>query len=162
MQELSVCASLRLCLWSVLIYEVSSQPGIHYTSCGCLEQSDTISLTDTRQLFLSALQCCSVCTQLGAQLFTFGIQEGSCLCGNRSKQTVLCHETEKEEGNRLLLEVFCVHNKEDLFFGVEEDGVEKVNEDTWVLAIILFCFCLLCLLVAWVMAASPCLDSFII
>ena len=40
-----------------------------------------------------------------------------------------------------------------MHLGMKEKVVEKVKEDTWVLAIILGCFCLLCLLAGGVSAA---------
>ena len=85
-------------------------------------------------------------------------------------------------GANFLMEVFCIKTNEDpippmmlssLFnaaalpdprlssrknmttmeFGVEEEDVlEKVKEDTWVLAIILGCFCVLCLIAGAVTA----------
>jgi hypothetical protein len=55
-----------------------------------------------------------------------------------------------------LLEVFCIHRGKDPVSPVHfssvlhvdaEDVVEEVEEDTWVLAIILGCFSFLCLIV---------------
>ena len=44
-------------------------------------------------------------------------------------------------------------NVTTMHLGMKEEVVEKVKEDTWVLAIILGCFCLLCLLAGGVSAA---------
>ena len=44
-------------------------------------------------------------------------------------------------------------NVTTMHLGMKEEVVEKVKEDTWVLAIILGCFCLLCLLAAGVSAS---------
>ena len=43
-------------------------------------------------------------------------------------------------------------NVTTMHLGMKEEVVEKVKEDTWVLAIILGCFCLLCLLAGGVSA----------
>ena len=56
-----------------------------------------------------------------------------------------------DDGNRLL-EVFCLHAEKDLIPNLSfetktevDKGVEVGKEDTWVLAIILLCFSILCL-----------------
>ena len=98
MQKLSVCASVCLCLYSLTIYKVSnlfinsnpnynsstpclpqvcSQPVTPFISCGCLEQSQSVSLTDTREMSLSASERYGVCMQMGdMDMFTFGGGEG--------------------------------------------------------------------------------------
>ena len=43
-------------------------------------------------------------------------------------------------------------NVTTMHLGMKEEVVERVKEDTWVLAIILGCFCLLCLLAGGVSA----------
>ena len=104
---------------------------------------------------------------------------GTCICGKDSKQALLCEEL---DGDKPMLEVFCISVRKDpippmilssviyvasvpgaqwrtrenvttLHLGMKEEVVEKVKEDTWVLAIILGCFCLLCLLAGGVSAA---------
>ena len=103
---------------------------------------------------------------------------GTCLCGKDSKQALLCEEQDVDKPQ---LEVFCINVRKDpippmilssviyvssvpgaqwrtrenvttMHLGMKEVVVEKVKEDTWVLAIILGCFCLLCLLAGGVSA----------
>eukprot|EP00092_Neocalanus_flemingeri_P046125 GFUD01051844.1.p1 GENE.GFUD01051844.1~~GFUD01051844.1.p1 ORF type:complete len:226 (-),score=59.65 GFUD01051844.1:72-749(-) len=176
MQEISVCASILLS--SLLVSKVCPLPVAPFTSCGCIEQSDTVSLTDTRQVSLLVSQCHGACRQLGAQLFAFDNQGGSCLCGNTTK-TLLCEELEEDDysSSNPLLEVFCTHPKEDHIPPLtlssvlhvasvpgekmrtlenvtsQHVGGEDDKEDTWVLAIILGCFCILCLIVGGMRAA---------
>ena len=77
---------------------------------------------------------------------------GSCLCGNASTKTIQCEEMVTYDDGNHLLEVFCLHAEKDLIphlSFVTNTKVDKVveggKEDTWVLAIILLCFSILCL-----------------
>ena len=90
MQAMSVFASICLCCFLIskvsnwllnssldfMLLQVCPQPVVPFSSCGCLEESDTFSLTDTREVSLSASQCYGVCAQQGAEMFTFDNQEG--------------------------------------------------------------------------------------